>query len=184
MARTGPTGTTGAGAALSGAAGGRGEQFKGVGLADGGAELFGVLKRLQFRLLVGGEEAGGLFPELGVGGIKLFTNGGDFEDRFADSGSIRTAVGDGGLQGLLFGVGLIGEGAVGGARRAVGGSDGRHLGVGEVEVRFQFREGGGTRRGLGEADGSSEQGESERGFHFEFLCLFEWAADNSQPLQG
>jgi hypothetical protein len=75
-----------------------------VGLADGGAELFGVLKRLQFRLLVGGEEAGGLFPELGVGGIKLFTNGGDFEDRFADSGSIRTAVGDGGLQGLRLAV--------------------------------------------------------------------------------
>jgi hypothetical protein len=56
------TGTTGAGAALSGAAGGRGEQFKGVGLADGGPEFFGVLQSLQLRFLIGGEETGGLFP--------------------------------------------------------------------------------------------------------------------------
>lgn len=153
-----------------------------MGLADGGLELFGVFEGFQFCLLIGGEEAGGLFSEFGVGGVELFANGGDFKDCLADGGGVGTAVGDGGLEGLLFGVHLIGEGAIGGAGGTVGRRDGGELGVGKVEVGLQLGEGGGGGRGLREADGGGEEGENDRSFHLDFFSFSVRAAGNSQPL--
>lgn len=157
-----------AGARTAGSVGGRGEEFEGVSLADGGTELFRIFERLQFGLLVGGEEAGGLFAEFGVGGVDLFANRGDFEDGFADSSGIGGAIGDGRLERLLLGSRLVGEGLIGGAGGGFCSRDGADLGVREVEVGLQLGEGGGRGRGLREADGGGEESKNDLLFHDEF----------------
>ena len=85
------------------AAGGRSEELEGVGLADFVAQAFGVFEGLEFRFLIGGQEAEGLFARLGVVRLQLFTEGLYFQHGAADGGGVSAAVGEGSLECLLFG---------------------------------------------------------------------------------
>ena len=107
----------GAGASWSGVgaltAGGRSEELQGVGLADFVAEFFGVFEGLELRFLIGGQEAECLFAGLGLVSLQLFTEGLYFQHGAADGGGVSAAVGEGGLECLLFGFQLFGDRAIG-----------------------------------------------------------------------
>lgn len=128
-----------------------------MGFADFFPQYFGVLERLQFGLLICGEKAEGLFAALCSIGFQLPAEGLYFQHGAADGGGIGTAIGEDRLEGLLFGSHLLGQCSIGVGGGAVGGDYGRQLGIGEIQVDLDLRDGRrGAGRGLREANGSGE----------------------------